>query len=87
MAQRSTQLLNQWVPGLMLSRGKAENSSPSVAEVNNNWSYASTFPYIFIVWFLIEHRGNFYLYLTLHIFVSFLYGSTALWALATLSVS
>jgi len=32
---------------------------PHSAEVNDAWSYNSTPPYIFTVWYLVKHRDNF----------------------------
>jgi len=34
-------------------------SPTSTAKVNNAWSYTSTSPYIFMVWYLVKHRDNF----------------------------
>jgi len=42
----STQLPIQWVPGLKRLGRKADHSSPSSAEVKNEWIYASTPQYV-----------------------------------------
>jgi hypothetical protein len=38
---------------------KTYSSPPSRAEVKNAWSYTSTLSYVFMVWCLVKHRGNF----------------------------
>jgi hypothetical protein len=38
---------------------EANHSFPSTANVNNEWSYNSTCPYLFMAWFLIKNRDNF----------------------------
>jgi hypothetical protein len=54
----------QWVPtalspGVKLPGRDANHSLPSSAEVKNAWSYNSTPQYVFTVWCLVKHRGNF----------------------------
>jgi hypothetical protein len=39
--------------------GKADQSHPCSTEVKNVQSYTSTAPYIFMMWYLIEHKNNF----------------------------
>jgi hypothetical protein len=41
---------------------ETENSPPSTAEVKKEWSYTSTTPYVFMVWFLPSIRDNFMFY-------------------------
>jgi hypothetical protein len=41
---------------------EADHSYPSIAKVNDAWSYTSTPIYIFMAWYLAKHRDN-YLYL------------------------
>jgi len=54
----------QWVTGT-LSLGvkrpgrEGDHSPPSSAEIKNAWSYTSTPPYVFMVWYLVKHRDNF----------------------------
>jgi len=38
---------------------ETDHSPPPSAEVKTAWSYNSTPPYVFIAWYLVEHRGNF----------------------------
>jgi hypothetical protein len=38
---------------------EADYSPPSSAEVKNAWSYTSALQYVFMVWCLVKHRGNF----------------------------
>jgi hypothetical protein len=40
---------------------RAEGAFPpqSSAEVKNAWNYIFTPQYIFVVWYLVKHRGNF----------------------------
>jgi hypothetical protein len=38
---------------------EADHSPPSSAEVKNAWSYTSTPQYVFMSWYLVEHRYNF----------------------------
>jgi hypothetical protein len=35
---------------------EAEHSPPSSAEVKNAWSYTSTLPYVFMVWYLVKRK-------------------------------
>jgi hypothetical protein len=36
--------------------GGWNHSPPSSAVVKNAWSYTSTSPYVFMVWYLVKHR-------------------------------
>jgi hypothetical protein len=46
-------------PGVQWAAIEADSSPPCTAKVKNSWSYASTSPYIYMVWYLITHRDNF----------------------------
>jgi hypothetical protein len=47
-------------PGIKLGGGReADHSTPSSAEVKNEWSYTSTPKYVFMAWCLVKHRDNF----------------------------
>jgi hypothetical protein len=59
-----THPLIQWIPvalypGLKRQWREADHSPPSSAKVKNAWRYTSTSQYVFMVWFLVKHRGNF----------------------------
>jgi hypothetical protein len=41
--------------------------TPTSGKVKNVWSYTSTSPYICMVWCLVKHQGQLYLYLTINI--------------------
>jgi hypothetical protein len=43
--------------------GEADHSSLSPAEFGIVWSYTSTPPYVFMVWYLVKHRDNYNFYL------------------------
>jgi hypothetical protein len=45
--------------GKKVTMCEADHSPPYSAEIKNNWNYASTLTYIFMVWCLIKHRANF----------------------------
>jgi hypothetical protein len=62
-AMRSTQPPTQWIPGGLPRGCEVYNLPPSTVEVKNSWSCTS-FPHVFMVWYLIKSRNNlsFYLY-------------------------
>jgi len=37
----------------------ADHLRPSSSEVNNAWSYTTTFPFVFMAWCLVKHTDNF----------------------------
>jgi hypothetical protein len=39
-----------------------EGDPPFDDEVGNEWDHSSSFVYVFIAWFLLEHEGNLPLY-------------------------
>jgi hypothetical protein len=53
-----TQPTIQWVPGVKRPGREADHAAPSSAMVKNACSYASTYPYVFITWYLVKPRGN-----------------------------
>jgi hypothetical protein len=64
LAPGPTQPLIQLTPGVFLCEAKlpgreAHHSSPNSAEGNNAWSYTSTCPRVFMVWYLIKHWDSF----------------------------
>jgi hypothetical protein len=46
-------------PGVKRPGREVDQPSPSSAEVENAWSYASTPQYVFKTWFLVKERDNF----------------------------
>jgi hypothetical protein len=67
----------QRVPGalsLVVKRPEIEanHSPPSSAEVNNAWSCTSTPQYVFMAWYVVEHRDDFTFYLYLLFTVIFI---------------
>jgi hypothetical protein len=46
-------------PGVKWPGHEADNSTLSIAQVKNVWSYTSTPPYAFVAWYLVKHKGNF----------------------------
>jgi len=49
--QRRVQWVPRFIPGVKRPRRDVDHSSPSIAEVQGEWSYASNSPiYAFIVW-------------------------------------
>jgi len=48
----------------------ADHPPPSRAKIKDVWSYMSTPPYTFMMWYLIKHRDNFTLQWTEHKFLS-----------------
>jgi hypothetical protein len=64
LALGATQPSIQWVPwtlsqGIKRPGREADNSPPSNAEVKNTWRYASAPQHVFMLWWLVRHRGNF----------------------------
>jgi hypothetical protein len=57
-AHLATYLMDTRSSSLKLKRPEREANYtlPSGAEVKNAWSYASTSPYVFMVWCLVNHR-------------------------------
>jgi hypothetical protein len=49
-------------PGVKRSGREADHSPPSNAEFKNVWSYISIHPYVFMSWYLVKQKDNFYLY-------------------------
>jgi hypothetical protein len=45
---------------------ETDYSPPSSAEVKNVWSYTTTPPYVFMMWYLVMIRDNFTFTLTSH---------------------
>jgi len=43
-------------PGVKQLEPEAEHSPPSSAKIKNEWSYTSTPPYVFMVWWFIKQR-------------------------------
>jgi hypothetical protein len=53
----------QWIPrfltpGLKLPGRETDHSPQSSAEVKNAWSCISNPQYVFMVWYLVKHRGT-----------------------------
>jgi hypothetical protein len=60
-----TQLLPiQWISGVNSQRRETDHSHPSNVEVKSAWSCTSSPPHVFMVWYLVKHRGNFNFLLT-----------------------
>jgi hypothetical protein len=55
----SNQPPNQCVPGIKRPGREVDHTPLPSAEVKNTWSYPSIPPYVFMAWFLVEHRENF----------------------------
>jgi hypothetical protein len=50
--------------GVKRPRREADNMLSPSAEVENAWRYASTPPYVCMVWYLVKHQGQLYHYLS-----------------------
>jgi hypothetical protein len=48
----------QWVPGLKRPGPEDDRSPSSFAEDKNAWNYTCTFPYVFMTWYLVQHRDK-----------------------------
>jgi len=46
-------------PGLKQLGRKTDHSPPSSAEVQNEWNYTYTPPYVCMAWWFVKHRDNF----------------------------
>jgi len=45
--------------GSIAAGARSYHLTPSSVEFNNEWSYASSVPYVFVAWRLIKHMDNF----------------------------
>jgi len=49
-------------PAVKLPAREADSSPLSSTEAKNSWSYTSTPPYLFMAWYLVEHKGSLQFY-------------------------